>query len=111
MAVEAELKRRNQSGDLVDWIVNDDGSEPTSDLITHTKLDALLALLAPQELTWYQGVSDDVWTIVHNLGFLPSVDVIRSDGAQVIGFAVQHISNNELTVTFSGAMTGLARLS
>lgn len=46
MTVEAELKRKNVTGNLVDWIVNDDGSEPVADAAARTKLDTIITALA-----------------------------------------------------------------
>jgi hypothetical protein len=40
MSVEAELKRRNPSGDLVAWQVNDDGSDPVSDAEVRSRIGA-----------------------------------------------------------------------
>lgn len=60
--------------------------------------------------THTQGVSDDVWTIEHNLGFYPSVSVFMSSGDIVEG-AIEHQDVNNLTITFSVAISGTAYLS
>ena len=111
MAIEAELQRRRASdGALIPWNLNDDGTDPVADEGVRSKLDELLGAIKLREYTHFQGVPDDVWDVQHDLGFLPDVDVVRSDGAQVIGFTVQHIDNDHLTITFSGAFAGMARL-
>lgn len=50
------------------------------------------------------------WTVTHNLGKCPSVTVVDSSGAVVIGDIV-HDSINQLTITFSGAFSGKAYLN
>ncbi len=44
--VEAELRRRDVNGLLVDWRVNADGTEPTADQVARDRLAAILAALA-----------------------------------------------------------------
>jgi hypothetical protein len=50
------------------------------------------------------------WTINHNLGYRPSVQVFNVGGLEVLG-EIQHTSNNQTIVTFNTAMAGTARLS
>jgi hypothetical protein len=57
-----------------------------------------------------QGVSSAVWTITHSLDKYPSVYVIDSVGDAVEG-AVQYLTANQLTVTFSAAFSGSAILN
>lgn len=63
-----------------------------------------------KNFTFIQSTSAAVWTITHNLGKRPSISVIDSAGTNVIG-AVNHINNNELTITFSSAFKGTAYLN
>jgi hypothetical protein len=51
-----------------------------------------------------------VWTINHNLGYRPSVQVFNVGGLEVLG-EIQHTSNNQTIITFNIAMAGTARLS
>lgn len=60
--------------------------------------------------THTQGSNNDVWTIEHNLGFYPSVNVFMSSGDVVEG-AIEHQDTNTLTITFSVAISGTAYLS
>lgn len=57
-----------------------------------------------------QGVSSTEWQIVHNLDFYPNVTTIDSVGTIVEG-EFEHISENELVVTFALPFTGEAYLS
>ena len=50
------------------------------------------------------------WTIAHGLGYRPNISVVDSAGSQVEGNAVWTDTNN-LTITFSGAFSGVAYLS
>ena len=50
------------------------------------------------------------WTIAHNLGYNPSVSVVDSAGSQVEGNTVW-TDINTVTITFSGAFSGVAYLS
>lgn len=50
-----------------------------------------------------------VWTINHNLGYKPSVELLDS-GSQEIDGAVAHPSDNQTVVTLNPASAGLARL-
>lgn len=63
-----------------------------------------------KNFTFIQSTSAAVWTITHNLGKRPSVSVVDSAGTNVVG-AVNHNSNNELTITFSSAFKGTAYLN
>ncbi len=84
------------------------GTTPWNDL-SYTGID-------PEELvplvsyTHTQGADATVWTIEHNLGFYPSVNVFMSSGDVVEG-AIEHQDTNTLTVTFSVAISGTAYLS
>jgi len=50
-----------------------------------------------------------VWTINHNLGFRPSVELLDS-GSQEIDGEIAHPTVNQTVVTLSPATAGLARL-
>jgi hypothetical protein len=57
-----------------------------------------------------QGAPSAFWTVVHSLGFRPDVQVFDSSGDQVEG-DVDHVSVDELTITFSAAFSGVAELN
>lgn len=50
------------------------------------------------------------WTINHNLGLKPSVELLNS-GSQEIEGDVVHTSMNQTVVSFTAAVSGLARLT
>lgn len=57
-----------------------------------------------------QAVASSTWTVTHNMGKNPSVSIIDSSGDEVLG-EVNHISNNQLIITFSAAFSGVAYLN
>jgi hypothetical protein len=57
-----------------------------------------------------QNSMSNVWTINHNLKFLPNVTTFDSAGTMVEGDII-HISINSLTIEFSEAISGNAILS
>lgn len=50
-----------------------------------------------------------IWTINHNLGYRPSVEILDA-GSQEIDAEVAHPSVNQTVVTLNPASAGLARL-
>jgi len=77
--------------------------------VAYTGVDAaeLLPLISYNHS---QGVASDTWSINHNLGFYPSVTVFDSAANEVEG-AIVHNDLNNLTITFSAAISGSANLS
>ena len=57
-----------------------------------------------------QSSSSDTWTINHNLGFKPAVDVYDS-GSQQIQAAVSHTSVNQTVILLTASTAGFARLT
>lgn len=57
-----------------------------------------------------QTVAASTWTINHNLGFKPSVELFDS-GSQEIDAAIVHTSDNQVVVTLTKAIRGFARLT
>lgn len=60
--------------------------------------------------THTQATPSAVWTIVHNLGYRPSVHIEDTTGRDVEG-EIAHTNANELVLTFSAAFAGSAFLS
>lgn len=60
--------------------------------------------------TFAQETPADVWTIAHNLGRFPSVTTVDAVGREIVG-AVDYVSENELTITFSAPVSGSAYLN
>lgn len=50
------------------------------------------------------------WTINHNLGYRPSVDVFNAGGLSVIA-EIAHLSTSSCEVRFSNSQAGFARLN
>lgn len=57
-----------------------------------------------------QSAASTTWTINHNMGFRPSVELLDS-GSQEIDGEVSHPSINQTVVTLNPASAGLARLT
>lgn len=57
-----------------------------------------------------QGTASSTWTINHNLGFFPNIEVVDSAGTAVIG-NYQFIDLDTLIVTFRDPFAGKAYLS
>ena len=60
--------------------------------------------------THVQGTPESLWTITHNLNKRPSVSVVASFGAAVVG-EVNYIDNSTLTITFADPFSGKAYLN
>ena len=60
--------------------------------------------------THTQSSPSATWTIAHNLGFRPSVELLNT-GSQEIEGDVVHTSTNVTTVTFTTPLAGTARLN
>jgi hypothetical protein len=58
---------------------------------------------------YLQAAAATVWTINHNLGYRPSVELLDT-GSQEIDGDVAHPSINQTVVTLNPASAGLARL-
>lgn len=57
-----------------------------------------------------QQVASNTWLISHNLQRFPSVTVVDSSGNVVYG-DVTYVTENEVTINFSGAFSGKAYLN
>ncbi|MEO1035212.1 MAG: hypothetical protein AAFX44_06585 [Pseudomonadota bacterium] len=64
---------------------------------------------ASQPCNYVQPTAETVWTINHQLGYRPSVTIFDTDGDEVIG-EIDHVSVNELNITFSSAIAGTVHL-
>ena len=60
--------------------------------------------------THVQSDASAVWSIVHNLGFYPSVTLCDASGDEILG-DISFADENTLTVSFSEAVSGTAYLS
>jgi hypothetical protein len=59
---------------------------------------------------WTQSVQNTVWTIAHDLGYVPNVFAEDENGNDIVG-VVGIINNNEITLTFNSPVAGKAYLS
>lgn len=60
--------------------------------------------------THTQAVASDTWTIAHNLGYRPSVELI-DDAGNEFAAEVQHPTVNLTTVNIAVPVAGIARLN
>lgn len=57
-----------------------------------------------------QAISSDEWTINHNLGYKPSVEIFSAGGSEIEAEVV-HTSLNQVKIYFTISITGSARLN
>jgi hypothetical protein len=55
-----------------------------------------------------QSVAAVMWTVVHNLGGKPLVDILDTSGDQIGSPEITHLSDNSFTVSFVAPLAGLA---
>ena len=103
------------------------GRNPRQGLTLDDLIDVQLATPAAGEILKYNGskwidstneslayvhtqsVASTTWTVAHNLGFRPSVELINAAGQEIDG-EVTHINDNVCIATFNLPVAGLARL-
>jgi hypothetical protein len=71
--------------------------------------------------TWVSGVAHEglslafpaqpVWTVNHNFGRCPACVKVRTQGGIEIEAAVQHVSPNQLRVTFDAPVAGVVEIT
>jgi hypothetical protein len=71
------------------------------------KADEIEQGIADKYFVFEQTTASNVWTVTHNLQKKPSVSTVDSSGAVVYGF-IEHLSNNELRITFKYPFAGIA---
>jgi hypothetical protein len=54
-----------------------------------------------------QASASAIWTVNHNLGARPTIEV-RNNGGQVVLAEITHVSANQATITLVAAMSGTA---
>ena len=81
-----------------------DGSTAWNSL-SYTKVDTNQV-----SYTHNQSAASSSWSIAHNLGYYPTIQIFDS-GSNLVEGAVSHTDANNLTVTFSAALSGKAYLS
>lgn len=77
---------------------------------TWTELDYIQVDTTQVSYTHTQGVASDTWVIAHNLGYNPNIQIFDS-GENLVEGSVTHTDANNITVTFSIAISGVAYLS
>lgn len=60
--------------------------------------------------THTQGAASNTWSIAHNLNYFPTVQIFDS-GSNLVEGAVTHTDANNISITFSAALSGKAYLS
>lgn len=65
---------------------------------------------ADVNFTHEQSSASDTWTIAHGLGKYPSITIVDSAGDEVEG-NVNHVSVNQVVISFSAAFSGRAFLN
>lgn len=62
------------------------------------------------QFSYQQTIASTVWTINHNLGFVPNVTTVNSSGQEIVG-VVTTLSASVAVIEFSDAVSGYAYLS
>ena len=60
--------------------------------------------------THTQASASSTWTVNHNLGFRPSVEILSAGGVEIEG-TVTHTSVNQAILSFTSSITGSARFN
>lgn len=71
------------------------------------KADELEPGIVDARFVHYQDVPAVVWTVVHNLGKKPSVDIIDTAGTKVEG-EIEYIDDNSVRIKFAAEFSGRA---
>lgn len=100
--VKGDQGEKGDAGDSAYQVWLDNGN-------AGTEQDFLFSLIGGQ-FTHDQMTPATVWSITHNLGFLPNVTAFDSAGTEIIGH-IDHINQNSVTITFSSSNAGKAYLS
>lgn len=80
------------------------------DRSAHRKLFAAVQAATTDSYQHTQGAASDTWTVTHGLGRYPAVTVLDSGGSQV-ECSVNHSSLNQVVITLSYAISGIATCS
>jgi hypothetical protein len=107
MPVEAELRRRDTNGELVDWVVNPDGTEPVADSDARAKLQAIIDRL--NALTVGGTVALDASTLaaLENVVVMGAVDVANHPVAYPLPAA--QVTDLKTVTVENPTETGLAK--
>jgi hypothetical protein len=107
MAVNAELKRRNQNGDLVDWKLNSNGTDPVEDAVAAGLLEEIkAALVALHTIVWETSTPLLIWDYTHNLGRFPLVQAFDNTNVEMFPEDVVHVNADRIRLTWGGVMSG-----
>lgn len=89
-------------------VANDSHNHSTSTIDNF--VEEVKSLVRNMTYVHNQGVASDTWTMNHNLGYFPNIEIVNSAGDTVIG-NYQFVSVNTVIATFSDPFAGKAYLS
>jgi hypothetical protein len=69
------------------------------------------SLTGDKTFVFTQGVAANFWDITHNLNKFPSVQVVDTGENSILGFQINYVNNNRLTLTFITPFAGKAFLN
>jgi hypothetical protein len=78
--------------------------------MTRINVNPLITISTSSKYEHTQSTAATVWTINHNLGFIPNVYTINGSGQEIEG-KVTPVNTNTITITFSDPVSGVAYLS
>ena len=104
--VGVQLQEVSNDANLIASTGQADGNTAPTQLAVKTYLDTNYS----KAFNFEQVTPSTTWTINHNLGYKPAIDLF-SVGSQEIDGGVVHTSDNQTVVTFTVATAGFARLN
>lgn len=83
----------------------------TAGCITRINLNPNIEIeTGPSTFVFHQSTASTLWTIIHNLGFVPNVFTISNTGSNIRG-VITPVNLNTITIGFSSPIAGTAYLS
>lgn len=109
--VSVIVQDEDDTVEIYEGVAPNAGGDHNHDDRYYTEAETDVLLTAVEDKNYYQVFTNQSSvTATHNLGKYPSVTVFNSAGDEVVG-AVNYLSINVLTVTFSSSFTGIVTLN
>lgn len=108
MAIKTKYRIKNSNGtyDVIHFQTSAD-QVITNDEMQFVTAEEKKQIAQIKIYTHHQSTPLDIWNVNHNLGKFPSVTIVDSEGAMVIG-DILYIDENNLQISFSSAFSGKA---
>jgi len=87
----------------------DDESRLETNSVTYD--DLRKNIINDSSFIYTQGIASDFWDITHNIGKFPSVEVVDTANTSILGFEINYINKDRLTLSFITPFAGKAFLN